>query len=39
MNKKKPNGRGVGIYIIFFIILLVTISVLTGPGEEVPATS
>ena len=39
MNNKKPKGRGVGIYIIFFIVLLVTISVLTGPGEEVPATS
>ena len=39
MNKKKPNGRGVGIYIIFFIVLLVTISVLTGTGEEAPATS
>ncbi len=39
MNKKKPNGRGVGIYIIFFIILLVTISVLTGPGDSVPAPS
>ena len=39
MNKKKPNGRGIGIYIIFFIVLLVTISVLTGTGDEVPATS
>jgi len=39
LNNKKPTGRGVGIYIIFFIVLLVTISVLTGPGEEVPATS
>ena len=39
MNKKKPNGRGIGIYIIFFIVLLVTISVLTGTGDEVPAMS
>ncbi|MBQ6711085.1 MAG: ATP-dependent zinc metalloprotease FtsH [Clostridia bacterium] len=28
-----------GIYIIFFIVLLVTISVLTGTGDEVPAMS
>jgi len=39
LNKKKPNGRGIGIYIIFFIVLLVTISVLTGTGDEVPAMS
>ena len=39
MNNKKPKGRGVGIYIIFFIVLLVTISVLTGPAEDVAATS
>ena len=36
MNKKKGSGRGVGIYILFFIVLLVTISLLMGPGEEAP---
>ncbi len=39
MNKKKGSGRGIGLYIMFFIVLLVTISVLTGSGEEIPATS
>ena len=34
MNKKKGGGRGVGLYIMFFIVLLVTISLLMGPGEE-----
>ena len=34
MNKKKGNGRGVGLYIIFFIVLLVSISVLMGPVEQ-----
>jgi len=34
LNKKKGSGRGVGIYILFFIVLLVTISLLMGPGEE-----
>ena len=34
MNKKKGSGRGVGLYIMFFIVLLVTISVLMGPGQE-----
>ena len=36
MNKKKGGGRGVGLYIMFFIVLLVTISLLMGPGEEAP---
>ena len=36
MNKKKGSGRGVGIYILFFIVLLVTISLLMGPGEDAP---
>ena len=39
MNKKKGSGRGVGIYILFFIVLLVTISLLMGPGEEAPAAT
>ena len=34
MNKKKGSGRGIGLYIIFFIVLLVSISVLMGPGEQ-----
>ena len=36
MNKKKGSGRGVGMYILLFIVLLVTISLLMGPGEEAP---
>ncbi len=36
MNKKKGSGRGVGMYILFFIVLLVTISLLMGPGEDAP---
>ena len=36
MNKKKGSGRGVGRYILLFIVLLVTISLLMGPGEEAP---
>ena len=39
MNKKKGSGRGVGLYIMFFIVLLVTISVLMGPGQEAPAAT
>jgi len=39
LNKKKGSGRGVGIYILFFIVLLVTISLLMGPGEEAPAAT
>ena len=39
MNKKKGSGRGVGLYIMFFIVLLVTISVLMGPGQEGPAAT
>ena len=34
MNKKKGSGHGVGMYILLFIVLLVTISLLMGPGEE-----
>ena len=36
MNKKKGSGRGVGMYILLFMVLLVTISLLMGPGEEAP---
>ena len=36
MNKKKGSGRGVGMYILLFIVLLVTISLLMGPGEKAP---
>ena len=39
MNKKKGGGRGVGLYIMFFIVLLVTISLLMGPGEQAPAAT
>ena len=39
MNKKKGSGRGVGLYIMFFIVLLVTISLLMGPAEETPAAT
>ena len=39
MNKKKGSGRGVGLYIMFFIVLLVTISVLMDPGQEAPAAT
>ena len=39
MNKKKGSGRGVGLYIMFFIMLLVTISVLMDPGQEAPAAT
>ena len=39
MNKKKGSGRGVGLYIMFFIVLLVTISLLMGPAEEAPAAT
>ncbi len=39
MNNKKKRGGGVGLYIMIFIVLLVTISLLMGPGEEVPAAS
>ena len=36
MNKKKGSGHGVGMYILLFIVLLVTISLLMGPGEDAP---
>jgi len=39
LNKKKGGGRGVGLYIMFFIVLLVTISLLMGPGEQAPAAT
>ena len=39
MNKKKGSGRGIGLYIMFFIVLLVTISLLMGPAEEAPAAT
>jgi len=39
LNKKKGNGRGIGLYIIFFIVLLVSISVLTGPVDQSDAPS
>jgi len=39
LNKKKGSGRGVGLYIMFFIVLLVTISLLMGPAEETPAAT
>ncbi len=39
MNNQKKRGAGVGLYILFFIVLLVTISLLMGPGEDAaPAT-
>ncbi len=39
MNKKKGSGRGVGLYIIFFVVLLVTISLLMGGGSGTPAVN
>jgi len=39
LNKKKGSGRGIGLYIMFFIVLLVTISLLMGPAEEAPAAT
>ena len=38
MNQKQGKGRGIGLYIIFFIILLVTISLLLGPDGSQQAT-
>ncbi len=39
MNKKKGTGRGVGLYIIAFVVLLVTLSLLLGPGETAAPVS
>ena len=39
MNKKKGTGRGVGLYVIAFVVLLVTLSLLLGPGETAAPVS
>ena len=39
MNKNQRNGRGVGLYIVIFIVLLVTIALLSNPGQTPAKTS
>ena len=38
MNKNQRTGRGVGLYIVIFVVLLVTIALLSNPnGQAAPA--
>ncbi len=39
MNKKKGSGRSIGLYIIAFILLLVTFSILSSPSDSSAAIS